>query len=208
MKRDAPATHRNREPILEVLARWLTQPARVLEIASGTGQHVAFFATRLSHLVWQPSDRVEEGARAEGMPPELASIDAWRKEAACDNLLPPIALDAASPEWPVEPGSFDVLFNANMIHIAPWSVAVGLMAGAGRALESGGLLFLYGPFKVDGQQTSESNEAFDQSLRSRDPAWGIRELADVKVLAEKAGLDWVETNEMPANNKLLVFRRK
>ena len=197
-KRDAPATQRNREPILEVLARWLTKPARVLEIASGTGQHAAFFAASLPDLSWQPTDVEEEG---------LPSIEAWRAEAGLSNVAPPLVLDAASETWPVSLGDVDVIFNANMIHISPWSVGLGLFAGAGRTLAPGGLLFLYGPFKVGGEHTAPSNVEFNESLKARDPSWGIRDLETVIEVAAKNGLDHEETNDLPANNNLLVFRR-
>jgi len=196
-KRDAPATERNREPILEVLARWLTQPARVLEVASGTGQHAVFFAGRLPHVTWQPTEPDPTG---------LASIEAWRLEAGLPNVERPIALDASAADWPLPAGQFDALFNANLIHIAPWRVALGLLEGAGRILRSGGLLFLYGPFKVGGSHTSASNAAFDASLKQRDPRYGVRDLEDVLEVAARNALVWQETNDLPANNKLIVFR--
>lgn len=201
-KRDAPATHRNREPILAVLRRWLEEPAeapvKVLEIASGTGQHAVFFAECLPHLEWQPTDRDPDG---------LESIAAWVLESKLANLSAPIALDAEAAEWPVAAGAIDVIFNANMIHISPWSVALGLFRGAGRVLGKDGLLFLYGPFKVEGKHTAASNAAFDESLRQRDPSWGVRDLDEVVDVASRSGLLHVETNDMPANNKLIVFRR-
>ncbi len=196
--RDAPATHRNREPILEVLARWLPESARVLEIASGTGQHAVFFAERLPHLTWQPSD---------GDPESLGAIEDWIAETGIGNVEAPRLLDASRPEWPDGLGPVDAIFNANMIHIAPFEVALGLFAGAGRVLESGGLLLLYGPFKVAGTHTSESNAAFDESLRRRDARWGVRDLERVVEVAAAAGLRHRETNELPANNKLVVFER-
>jgi SAM-dependent methyltransferase len=194
--RDAPATARNREPILAVLARWLSAPARVLEIASGTGQHAVFFGEQLPHVDWQPSDRDAE---------YLASIAAWVEHAALPNVAAPIVLDATADRWPVD--RVDAVFNANMIHIAPWRVAEGLLAGAGRVLAPAGLLFLYGPFRVDGAHTSESNAAFDESLRARDPEWGVRDLESVVEAAGGQGLAWVETNELPANNLLVILRR-
>ena len=195
-KRDAPATARNREPILEVLARWLDGPRRVLEIASGTGQHAVFFAERMPAISWQPSD-VDASY--------LDSITSWAEEAGLSNLAPPIVLDATSASWPVDP--VDAVFNANMIHIAPWAVAAGLLAGAGRVLVPGGLLFLYGPFRVGGAHTAPSNAAFDESLRARDPEWGVRDLERVIDTAAASGLEHVETNALPANNQLIVFRR-
>lgn len=197
-KRDAPATHRNREPIRRVLARWLTGPARVLEIASGSGQHAVHLASALPALDWQPTE-VE--------PENLASIAAWTAEVGAANVRAPVRLDATALPWPIAERSFDAVFNANMIHIAPWAVAEGLFAGAAHVLRSGGLLFLYGPFKRDGAHTAPSNEAFDADLRRRDPSWGVRDLERVVATAEREGLVLVETNEMPANNLLLVFRR-
>lgn len=198
-RRDAPATGRNRGPILEVLARWLgaAGPCDVLEIASGTGQHAVFFAEALPQLRWQPSDRD---------PDALASIEAWRAEAGLPNVLAPIRIDVRDEDWGV--AAADAIFNANMIHIAPWPVAEGLFRGAGRWLRPGGLLFLYGPFRIGGRHTAPSNEAFDADLRRRDPSWGVRELERVFELARAAGLRPLETNHMPANNELVVFRRE
>lgn len=196
---DAPATHRNREPILAILSRWIgspTVPLRVLEIASGTGQHAAFFAEKLPHLDWQPSDPD---------PDHLASIAAWRAESGRSNLRPPIRLDVCEAEWGIQ--SVDAIFNANMIHIAPWRAAVGLFEGAARVLRPGGLLFLYGPFRVAGRPTAPSNEAFDLDLRRRDPEWGVRDLEQVVLLARRLGIDRLETHDMPANNLLVVFRQ-
>ncbi|HPG24210.1 MAG: DUF938 domain-containing protein [Spirochaetaceae bacterium] len=201
MRRDAPATHRNREPIAAVLARWLREPARVLELASGTGQHAAFFAERMPHVVWQPTD-VEDSA--------LASIDAWATGSRVPNVARAIRLDAREVPWPVEvPDAppFDALFNANMIHIAPWPVAEGLFAGAGRLLAPGGLVFLYGPFRVGGEHTAPSNAAFDADLRRRNPEWGVRDREAVIALAEAVGFVLREANALPANNQLLVFER-
>jgi SAM-dependent methyltransferase len=197
-KRDAPATHRNREPILARLEHWLDRPATVLEVASGTGQHAVFFAEKLPHLVWQPTD---------GDPSSLESISAWAEESGLPNLRPPLLLDASGPQWPVVAGEVDAIFNANMIHIAPWTAAVGLLAGAGRILPVAGRLFLYGPFEIDGVQTSPSNAAFDESLRARDPSWGVRALEDVCTVADASGLVHEETADLPANNKLVVFRK-
>jgi len=201
MRRDAPATHRNREPIAAVLARWLREPARVLELASGTGQHAAFFAERMPHVVWQPTD-VEDSA--------LASIDAWATGSRVPNVARAIRLDAREVPWPVEvPDAppFDALFNANMIHIAPWPVAEGLFAGAGRLLAPVGLVFLYGPFRVGGEHTAPSNAAFDADLRRRNPEWGVRDREAVIALAEAVGFVLREANALPANNQLLVFER-
>lgn len=197
-KCDAPATHRNREPILEVLARWLTTPTRVLEIASGTGQHAVFFAEHLPSVTWQPSD---------GDPSSLPSIEGWTTEAGLGNVEKPLRLDAASDSWPIESGAVDAIFNANMIHISPWTVGLGLFRGAGRILEPDGLIFLYGPFKVGGEHTAPSNVSFDASLKERDASWGIRDFEEVLATAERAGFAFCESNDLPANNKLIVFRK-
>lgn len=195
-RRDAPATSRNREPILSVLERWLVEPSRVLELASGTGQHAVFFAARMPGVTWLPSDADSEA---------LESIRSWVDEAALPNLDQPRILDATSIDWGV--GTVDAVFNANMIHISDWSVALGLLAGAGRVLAAKGIMFLYGPFRVSGKHTSQSNADFDASLRARNSGWGIRDLEAVVEAAEKEGLLLVETNDLPANNKLLVFER-
>lgn len=208
-RRDAPAARRNREPILVVLARWLEAPARVLELASGTGQHAVYFARRLPHLAWQPSDTDDLA---------LASIAAWTQEEGASNVAAPIRLDVGDARWPevlasapngaeASEGGFDAIFNANMIHIAPWNVAVGLFAGAGRVLDEHGLLFLYGPFRIGGAHTAPSNEAFDADLRRRDPEWGVRDLEAVENLAKRSHLHLVERNDLPANNQLVVFRK-
>ncbi|MBA3810736.1 MAG: DUF938 domain-containing protein [Caulobacteraceae bacterium] len=195
--RAAPATARNRGPILEALRRRLPGSGVVLEIAAGTGEHAAFIAAALPHLEWRPTDP-DPGA--------LISIAAWREDAALPNLLPPLALDASDPDaWPVERA--DAVVAINMIHIAPWEAARGLMTGAGRVLPPGGLLFLYGPFIEAGVETAPSNLAFDLSLKSRDPAWGVRRLEDVARLAARRGLGLAERIALPANNLGLFFRK-
>jgi SAM-dependent methyltransferase len=225
-RRHAPACLRNREPILAVLRRVLPSQGLVLEIASGTGEHAAYFAPLLAPRRWQPSD-ADADARA--------SIAAHAADAACPTLLAPIALDAASDgqggdgqggdgqggdgqggdgqggdgqggdDWPI--ATADAIVCINMIHIAPWRAAVGLMAGAERLLSNGGVLYLYGPFMRAGHHTAPSNEAFDRSLRQRDPAWGVRDLNEVTRLARRHGLVREEVVEMPANNLSAVFRR-
>jgi SAM-dependent methyltransferase len=195
--RFSPSVERNRDPILAVLERVLPARGTVLEIASGTGEHAAYFAAALPHLVWQPAD-VD--------PDALASISAHRAAANAPNLLEPIKLDAASPEWPARRA--DAIVSINMIHIAPWAAAVGLMSGAARLLPAGGVLYLYGPFMEDGRHTAPSNAEFDASLRDRDPEWGVRDIADVRNLAERSGFDFIERVAMPANNLSLVFRRR
>lgn len=194
-KRHAPATQRNRDPILEMLRPRLPAAGLVLEVASGTGEHAAYFAPALAPLLWQPSDPDPELRR---------SIDAHAAEIGCPTLRPALALDAAAPDWPV--AAADAVLCCNMIHISPWEAGLGLLAGAGRLLPAGGPLFLYGPYLVDGE-TAESNRDFDASLRARDPAWGLRELRDVEAAAEPHGLRLEETVRMPANNLTVVFRK-
>jgi SAM-dependent methyltransferase len=169
----------------------------VLEIASGTGEHAVYFAAALPHLTWQPTDPDGEARD---------SITAYAAAAQLPNLLPVLALDASVPEWPV--ARADAVVSINMIHIAPWSAAEGLMAGAGRLLAPGGVLYLYGPFKENGQHTAPSNVAFDASLRARDPQWGVRDTGDVAALARRNGLELAERVAMPANNLSLVFCRQ
>lgn len=197
-RRHAPATLRNRAAILEALHTILPAAGTVLEIASGTGEHAAFFAPRLGpSLTWQPSD-VEADA--------LASIDAHAADSNCPRIAPALRLDVTAPDWPVERA--DAILCCNMIHIAPWAVAEGLLAGAGRILNAGAPLILYGPFRRDGRHTAESNAAFDRSLRDRDPSWGVRDL-DREVIPEAArhGLAFGSILDMPANNLIAVFRR-
>jgi SAM-dependent methyltransferase len=193
----APAVARNREPILAVLRRVLPERGLVLEIASGSGEHAVYFAAALPHLTWQPSDPDPEARD---------SIAAYRAAAQLPNLLPPLALDAASPNWPV--AQSDMIVSINMIHIAPWVAAEGLMAGAERLLAAGGVLFLYGPFREHGQHTAPSNAAFDESLRSRNREWGVRDLDEVAALASRHGFALKERVAMPANNLSVVFRRR
>src|SRR6185312_4006163 len=167
--RTSPSTARNRQPILEVLAPRLAVGARVVEVASGAGEHAVFLAAALPQVRWQPTDRDAEA---------LASIAAWRAASGPTNLAPPLRLDAAEAStWPA--GPFDAVVCINMIHISPWAASEGLMAGAGRVLTPGGRLFLYGPFLEADVGTAASNLAFDESLKARDAAWGIRDLAEV-----------------------------
>jgi SAM-dependent methyltransferase len=190
----APAAERNKGPILEVLRRTLPQAGVVLEIASGTGQHVAYFAAALPHLVWQPSDL---DARVH------ASIRAWSEELT--NVHPPIALDVRQA-WPL--AHADAVLCSNMIHISPWEAALALIDGAGRVLPPGGVLFLYGPYRRFGRHTAASNAAFDASLRATDAQWGVRDLEAVEERAGAAGLHLEEIVEMPANNLSVVFRKQ
>lgn len=193
MKLDYGATHRNRAPILEVLDRWLGPEARVLEVASGSGQHAAAWCAERPGWRWQPSDLGAD---------ERASIDAWC--GPLSNVAPALALDVLGP-WPE--GPYDAVFCANMIHIAPWSCTPALLHGAAAVLRPGGRLLTYGPYRVDGRHTSPSNAEFDASLRARNPTWGVRDVGEVHAVAEEAGLAWVEQVELPANNRVLVFQR-
>ena len=191
-----PAAERNKEPILGVLARVLPSRGLVLEVASGTGEHAVHCAAALPALTWQPSDPDPQARR---------SIEAHRARAGLGNLMAPLALDAAAPDWPL--ARADAVVCINMIHIAPWAACAGLMAGAGRLLSAGGVLYLYGPFREGGAHTADSNAAFDASLRARDPSWGVRVREQVAALAADHGLAFAERVAMPANNLSLVFRR-
>lgn len=193
----APATLRNRAPILAELRRVLPARGLLLEIASGTGEHAAFMAPQLPGLEWQPSD-----TRAAA----LADIDGYARDSGCRRIRPAVQLDVTASEWPLTHA--DAVFCANMIHIAPWAAAEGLFAGAGKILQSGAPLVLYGPFKRDGADTASSNARFDEALRSQDPRWGVRCLdREVMPLAERAGFRLDDVVAMPANNLTVVFRR-
>ena len=196
MKREAPAAARNRQPILDVLQPRLPARGLVLEIASGTGEHVVHYAAARPGLVFQPSDP-DAGARA--------SIDDWVRTLGLDNVRPALEIDVTKSTWPVERA--DAVLCCNMIHIAPWEAAVGLVTGAASLLPSGGPLFLYGPYRRGGRHTSPSNEAFDSELKRRNSAWGVRNLEDVIELAESRGFSAPEIVEMPANNLSLLFKR-
>ena len=193
----SPSFPRNHEPIATVLARLLPREGRVLELASGSGEHAVAFARQFDGLSWQPSDP-DAAARA--------SIAQRRAEAGLANLHPPLDIDASSPHWPK--ASFDAMVCINMLHIAPWSAAEGLMAGAGRVLRSGGCLYLYGPFLRQGYPTAPSNLAFDRSLRDRDSRWGLRLLEDVAAIAETHALEQRQVVEMPANNLSVWFEKR
>jgi cyclopropane fatty-acyl-phospholipid synthase-like methyltransferase len=195
-RRSAPAALRNRDPILAVLREVLPAHGLVLEIASGTGEHVVHFARHLPNLVFQPSDP-DAGARA--------SVTAWIAESGLANVRAPLMLDAASPPWPVT--AADAIVCINMIHISPWRSTEGLFAGAAAVLPAGAPLALYGPYRRHGVPTAPSNEEFDISLRARDPAWGLRQLDDVAALAEQSGFALDRVVEMPANNLTVVFRK-
>lgn len=197
LRQHAPAAERNREPILAVLERVLPASGTVLEIASGTGQHAIHFAAALPKLVWQPSDPGEDAR---------ASIAAWTAHSGLANVRAPLALDVRDASWGIDAAAAIVCIN--MIHISPWESAQALIGGAGRLLQTGGVLFLYGPYRRGGAHTAPSNAAFDAQLRSRDPSWGVRDMQDVVALADAAGFDSDEPVEMPANNFCLVFRKR
>jgi hypothetical protein len=195
-KRFAPATQRNREAIAAVLADILPTCGTVLEIASGTGEHIVHFAAAFSQLSWQPSDYDIAG---------LASIAAWIAESSLTNILTPVQIDASAPTWPITEA--DAIICINMVHIAPWAAVEGLFAGAVRLLTIGAPLYLYGPYREAGIATAESNEAFDVSLKARNPDWGLRHLDDIDALAARHGFIRDRRVAMPANNLSLVFRR-
>jgi SAM-dependent methyltransferase len=201
---DAPTFHRNHEPIWAAITDFLyRKTGDVLEIGSGTGQHIVAFAQKTPKLVWWPSDIA---------PSHLASIAAWRRASELPNVREPQRIDLMDDGWAWQgvaaSGKLTAILCINVIHISPWRVTENLMAGAGRLLRDGGTLFTYGPYKRDGKHTAPSNEAFDASLRARNPEWGVRDLADVTALADANGLTCVKIVEMPANNLVLAFERK
>jgi len=191
------SAERNRGPILKVLERVLPKTGLVLEIASGTGQHVVHFAQALKGLSWQPTD-MDAGCRR--------SISGWLATAELANVRQPLDLDVRALPWRVP--TLDAIVCLNLIHIAPWSVATALFAGAGLALRETGLLYLYGPYSVQGRHTALSNAAFDSALRAENPEWGVRDLKEVESLAKDQGFDLAETIEMPSNNFSVLFRKR
>jgi hypothetical protein len=192
----SPACERNRDPILTQLRTYVAPGARVIEIASGTGMHAVHFAAELSGVTWQPTDPSEEA---------VASIRAWSSDCEAPGLLPPLRLDVCcEADWPIQ--LYDVLFCANMIHIAPWSACLALFAGAGRCVAQHGRVVLYGPFRRSGF-IEPSNLAFDANLRERNSDWGVRERDDVAEVAARQGFVLRHDVEMPSNNRLLVFER-
>jgi SAM-dependent methyltransferase len=191
----SPAADRNRGPILACLKGILRDKGTALEVAAGTGQHAVWFARAMPGWTWQPTDFDVD------MLPGIAMRSA---QAGLGNVLPPLHLDVTAVPWPLT-GRFDAVYCANMLHIAPWEACPALMAGAARHLAPGGVLVTYGPYFEKGVPPAPGNLAFDESLRARDPRWGIRELEDVRAEARNAGLVMVQRHEMPANNLLLVF---
>ena len=219
LRRSAPAALRNREPIAEVLREWLPERGLVLEIASGTGEHVVHFAKQFPSLDWQPSDI---------HPDALTSIAAWRREAGWVNVREPLRLDSSSANWPVdradalssikmpsdsrepsrtaEANGLSAVLSINMVHISPWSASLGLLNGSAKVLQTGGALILYGPWLKTDIPTAPSNLAFDQQLRERDPEWGLRKVEDFEAEAEKRRFVLEQVRTMPANNLMLLFR--
>jgi hypothetical protein len=190
------AAERNRDPILAVLRRHLPPSGLVLEIASGTGQHIVYFGSLLPGLVWQPSDPDAELRR---------SIRARTEQAGLGNVRPPLDLDVTRLPWPLSKA--DSVLSINMVHIAPWEAVTALFAGAGRVVADGGPLYLYGPFRRYGRHTAPSNERFDRQLRAQDPAWGLRDLEAVVEQGRLAGFQLIEVVDMPANNFSVVFSK-
>lgn len=195
MKKDAPSAHRNREPLLEVLRQVLPPTGRILEIASGSGQHALWFAGACPGWDWQPTDRDPEA---------LASVAAWRDEEGPANLRTPLYLDVTEP-WPVE--SADAVVAINVVHASPWEAGLALLAGAARVLSPGGPLVLYGAWRENGV-AEPSNETFDLWLKERDPRWGIKDVGQVIAAAEERGLGFVRQVQMPANNRVVLFARR
>jgi len=217
MKRHAPAAERNREPIAAVLTEELPTGGLVLEVASGTGEHIVHFARTYPGLQWQPSDADAQARH---------SIAAWREEAGLPNLLPPIALDAAAPDWlvaradailcinmdsnscdPVTSNTYVACLCINMVHISAWAATVGLFRGCAKLLTADAPLILYGPYFEDAVETAPSNLAFDRSLKERNPEWGLRNVTDVDELAREWGFHRTRRVKLPANNLVLVYRR-
>ncbi len=199
----APATARNREAIRDCLTARLPDTGTLLEIASGSGEH-GHFLTPIVNLNWQPTNLLEE---------QIQSVEAWRAHEERPNFLPCLKLDAMADVWPVEEKGYayhpiTTVFNANMIHIAPWGVCEGLMRGAGRILKDGGQLFLYGPFRMNGEHTAPSNAEFERWLTDQNPDFGIRDIADVEKEGKRNGLKLIESCPMPANNFIQVFQKQ
>jgi len=195
-RRSAPAALRNREPIADVLREWLPESGVVLEVASGTGEHSALFAERFPNLELQPSDV---------SPDAVASIRVWSALVGLPNLRPPIEVDASHPDWSIR--GADAVLNINMVHISPWSAALGLLDGATRLLAPGAPLVLYGPWITDEWPTAPSNLAFDADLKRRNPDWGLRKVEDFVREASKRDFEFTDQRQMPANNLMLLFRR-
>lgn len=196
-RRSAPAALRNRQPIAEVLGEWLPERGLVLELASGTGEHAVFFAERFPALEWQPSDI---------HPDALSSITAWRDASGLANVRAPLTIDASSRDWSID--NADAVLSINMVHISPWASALGLLDGAARLLAAGAPLILYGPWLTKEVETAPSNLEFDAQLKARDPEWGLRCVETFAEAAAERGLELEQTRAMPANNRMLLLRRR
>ena len=196
----APATQRNREPIFKILSKIIPANSNILEISSGTGEHAIFFAERLQSCRWIPSD-LNPGA--------LQSIMGWKDACLIDNLESPLLIDVAQDKWQQQVANLEInaIVNINMIHIAPWQACTGLITGASRILPPGGVLYLYGPYKRNGEHTAPSNASFDRSLRDRNPLWGVRDLSEVVTTAQAHNFKLQQVIAMPANNLSVVFSR-
>jgi len=190
-----PAAARNKDVIAQALLPQLPEGARVLEIASGSGEHGLHFCNLRPDLNWQPTNREED---------QINSVNSWREDAPAGNIAPCRPLDVTIKPWNLE-GSFDALFNANMIHISPWEVTLGLFEGAASILKSGGRLYLYGPYRIEGVHTAPSNAEFDQWLKAKDPRFGVRDIDEVSEVAGKHGIRHIKSLPMPANNFIQVF---
>jgi cyclopropane fatty-acyl-phospholipid synthase-like methyltransferase len=195
LRQFAPATERNRDFILPILQRVLPAAGTVLEIGSGSGEHVTYFAAHLAHLTWQPSERHADA---------LASIQAWIRHSGLTNVHPPCVLDATATPWPVDAAT--AVLAINVLHYSPWETTPALLAGAAHVLPADGVLYCYGPFRRDGRHTAPTNASFDEWLKSRDPRFGVRDLEAVQAQAQAAGLQLDEVIDMPANNFSLIFR--
>ena len=196
----APATRRNREPIFNILSEVIQSNSNILEIASGTGEHAIFLTSKLQSCRWIPSEVSSQA---------LESIVAWKNTCSLDNLELPLLIDVAQPGWQRQliGQEINAMVNINMIHISPWQTCLGLLEGAGQILPNGGILYLYGPYKQDGEHTASSNASFDRSLRDRNPLWGVRDLEAVVAAAAEQNLTLQQVIAMPANNLSVVFSR-
>lgn len=198
MKKNASATTKNRQPILNILQQFIPHQGNILEIASGTGEHSIFFAPHFPQQKWIPSDRASEC---------LASIKAWGEEYPYPNLQSPLTIDVMEENWyfPLQEEKIGAIVCINLIHISPWEACVGLWEGAGKLLPKDGIVYLYGAYKVNNQHTAPSNEEFDRYLRNQNPLWGVRNLEDVQEVAHNFGLELIQTISMPSNNFSLIF---
>ena len=195
----SPSAARNSAPIVGVIKRVLPTTGVVLEIGCGTGEHAVCFAEAMPKLIWQPSDTDNDSR---------ASTASWIKFVGLKNVLTPLDINVCSTSWGVEETApFDAIVSINMVHIAPWTASLGLVAGAGRLLSDGGILVLYGPFMRGGLHNAPSNADFDASLKERNPSWGVRDIADLKRVGEASGLSLREIIEMPSNNAVIVFSK-